>query len=241
MYYNGEFYLAKFKERPTRFLAIVELNPPGTSEYCLVKAHVPDPGRLRELLIPNAEVILQKSSRPSRKTQFSLIGIKTLKGIWVNIDSHLTNRLFQEDFQKISSLQHYKIIRSEISFSNSRFDFSMINDDTHQKVLVEVKSVTLVKNGVALFPDAPTARGVKHVKDLIRAFETNEYLSFIIFIIKRNDIFSFKPNKAIDPLFSQVLYSAIQKGVQVRAVKCLYDPISAQELKILGEVPLTLD
>lgn len=229
---DGTYYHARFKERPNRFLARIELESSPRSNK-LVEVHVPDPGRLKELLLPDARVILRKSSNHTRKTRYSLIGVKT-GDIWVNIDSYFANRLFKEEYDIIPCLQRYRIIQSEYAFGNSRFDFLMSNVDTHQKALIEVKSVTLVKNGVALFPDAPTVRGVKHVNELMRAVEIKEYQSFIIFIIKRNDVFSFKPNELIDPNFTQALGTAIQKGVKICAVKCFYDPISAQELKILG-------
>lgn len=231
----GIYYFGKFKERPNRFLAKIEIKSSKQSRK-LVEAHVPDPGRLKELLLLNAQVILRKSSKNTRKTQYSLVGVKTGK-IWVNIDSHFTNRLFQAEYRNIPRFYRYRIIQSEFTYGRSRFDFLMSNVDTHQKALIEVKSVTLVKNGLASFPDAPTKRGTKHVMDLIRAVK--EFQSFLVFIIKRSDVYAFKPNEDIDPTFSQALVASMQKGVQVCAVKCLYDPIVKKELKILDEVPLT--
>ncbi len=140
-----------------------------------------------------------------------MIGVKKGK-IWGNIDSFITNRLFQKEYTAIPSLQQYRIIQSEYTFGNSRFDFLMKNIDTLQKALVEVKSVTLVKNGVA-FPDAPTIRGSKHLNELIRAIEIKEYQSFIIFVVKRNDICSFKPNKVIDPHF----FSSVKNSYSERS------------------------
>ncbi|UCG01085.1 MAG: DNA/RNA nuclease SfsA [Candidatus Heimdallarchaeota archaeon] len=232
---DGIYYIAKFKERPNRFLAKVEISFSQQSKM-VVEAHVPDPGRLKDLFLLNAKVILRKSSNQSRKTQYSLVGVKTGK-VWVNIDSLLTNRLFEEEYLNITRFQRYKIIRPEFTYRNSRFDFLMVNRDTHQKALIEVKSVTLVKNGIALFPDAPTIRGTKHVMDLIKA--TKEYQSFLVFLIKRNDVSAFRPNEEIDPTFSQTLITSMKSGLQVCAVKCLYDPIVKKELKILNEIPMT--
>ncbi|MFX1516452.1 MAG: DNA/RNA nuclease SfsA [Promethearchaeota archaeon] len=233
---DGIYYLGRFKERPNRFLAKVEFessNKPNVS----VEAHVPDPGRLKNLLVENAQIILRKSYNITRKTQYSLIGVK--KGeVWVNIDSQLTNRLFKEEFVHIPCFQRYKIIQSEFTYERSRFDFLMKNVETHQKALIEVKSVTLVKKGLALFPDAPTIRGTKHVKDLMKAIE--EYQAFMVFIVKRSDASAFKPNEVIDPAFSRALISSMMKGLQVCAVNCLYDPIVKKELKILGEIPVIL-
>ncbi len=234
----GTYYLGKFKERPNRFLAKVELES-STQIGKIVKAHVPDPGRLKELLLFNVQVILRKSSNHTRKTQYSLVGVKK-NDIWVNIDSYLTNRLFKEEYHLISCFQRYSIIQAEYTFGRSRFDFLMINENTHQHALVEVKSVTLVKKGLALFPDAPTIRGVKHVNELIEGIKSG-YQSFMVFIIKRSDAFSLKPNSEIDPHFSQTIIDALQKGVQVCAVKCEYDPIKTKDLRIIGGVPLTLD
>lgn len=238
MKFDGTYCTAKFKDRPNRFLAKVELmstNPPNK----IIEAHVPDPGRLKELFLPEALVILRRSYKRGRKTQYSLIAVK-IGDIWVNIDSQLTNRLFKEEFTNIPRFQRYEIIQSEYTFGNSRLDFLMRDTDNDQKALIEVKSVTLVKKGVALFPDAPTKRGVKHVKELIKAIKKG-YQSFIVFIIKRNDAFSFKPNVEIDPEFSNTLVSSLQYGVQVCAVKCHYDPIKTKELRILGEVRLDLN
>lgn len=206
---KGTYCSARFKERPNRFIARVEIQS-SSQPNNLIEAHVPDPGRLKELLIPNVQVILRKSFNRTRKTTYSLIGVKKGK-IWVNIDSFITNRLFQEEYTAIPSLQQCRVIQSEYTFGNSRFDFLMKNIYTLQKALVEVKSVTLVKNGVALFPDAPTIRGSKHLNELIRAVEIKEYQSFIIFVVKRNDVCSFKPNEVIDPHFTHVLNTVIQK------------------------------
>ncbi|MFX0122856.1 MAG: DNA/RNA nuclease SfsA [Candidatus Hodarchaeota archaeon] len=233
---NGLYFIGKFKERPNRFLANVEIETTERSKM-VVEAHVPDPGRLKELLLLNAQVILRKTSNQNRKTQYSLIGVKKGK-IWVNIDSYITNRLFKEEYLNILRFHGYIISKSEFTYGRSRFDFLMYNENTHQNALIEVKSVTLVKKGVALFPDAPTLRGTKHIMDLMSAVK--EYQCFIVFIIKRNDAVAFKPNENIDYTFSQALVASIQKGVQVCAVKCQYDPIEKKELSILDEVPLIL-
>ncbi|MFX1539023.1 MAG: DNA/RNA nuclease SfsA [Promethearchaeota archaeon] len=235
MQFDGIYYLGKFKERPNRFLANVVLESSKTSEK-IVEAHVPDPGRLKELLLENAQIILQKSSNHTRKTQYTLVGVKKGK-IWVNIDSTLTNRLFKEEYLNIPQFQHYKIIQSEFPYRNSRIDFLMENMETHQKALIEVKSVTLVEKGIALFPDAPTIRGTKHIKDLIKAL--NKYQALMVFIVKRSDASAFKPNELIDPIFTQTLTMSMKEGFQVCAIKCHYDPIVKKELKILNEIPFT--
>lgn len=230
-------HVAKFMERPNRFLAKVILNKKENEEKIFL-AHVPDPGRLKELLVPGAKVIIRESLNQNRKTKFSLVGVK-YGDIWVNIDSILTNRLFKEEFQKILIFQGYKIIKTEYTFGESRFDFLLYNKETHKQALVEIKSVTLVQNGQALFPDAPTLRGTRHVKELMKAIEKN-YQSFIVFIVKRSDAHSFSPNREIDNKFTLTLRMARKQGVKISAVKCNYDPIDKNELKIVTEIPIIL-
>ncbi len=233
---EGKTYFAKFKERPNRFIAKVELNKPKNDDR-IILAHVPDPGRLIELLTPDVDVIIRQSTNLKRKTKYSLVGVKK-SDIWVNIDSILTNTLFKLDYEKIEKLKNHEIIKPEFSFRKSRFDFLMRNKITMQKMLLEVKSVTLVKNGLALFPDAPTQRGTKHVTELIDAVDEG-YQSTIVFICKRNDAHSFSANKEIDPKFTSALRKANQNGVQIIAVNCVYDPIEKKELTILNEIPIT--
>ncbi|MFX0093045.1 MAG: DNA/RNA nuclease SfsA [Candidatus Hodarchaeota archaeon] len=228
------YHLARFIERPNRFLAQVCLE----SSKNIVKAHVPDPGRLKELLLPKTLVVLQEHSNPARKTRFSLVGIKT-GDIWVNIDSMFTNRLFEKEYQNILIFQQYQMVRSEYKVGNSRFDFLMHDGELNQETLVEVKSVTLVENGTALFPDAPTTRGTKHVTELMELV-SNGYQAFVVFIIKRSDATRFSPHKERDPRFARALSKAIMNGVQVCVVKCNYDPIQLKELRITEEVPIVL-
>ncbi|WP_455142274.1 DNA/RNA nuclease SfsA [Candidatus Hodarchaeum mangrovi] len=236
MKYKGNFYLASFKSRPNRFLAYVKLltSFEGNKISQVVQAHVPDPGRLEELLIPQAKVILQEKINPKRKTNFSLIGVLHNK-IWVNIDSQLTNELFQAEFHKIPRFKDYHISKPEFTFKKSRFDFLMENSIIDKKMLVEIKSVTLVKEGIALFPDAPTVRGKKHVKELVEALEIFDY-AIIIFIVKRSDVYAFSPNKQIDPYFVKALQQAMDQNVEVLALKCHYDPIKTQEITIMNEL-----
>ncbi|MHA2225835.1 MAG: DNA/RNA nuclease SfsA [Candidatus Hodarchaeales archaeon] len=236
---EGNYVLAQFKERPNRFLALVDFKSSNGAKN-IIKVHVPDPGRLKELLIPKANIILKnrKSPSPKRKTQYSLVGVKQ-GNLWVNINSQISNRLFQEEFHKLSFFHDYRILKSEYRFEKSRIDFLMENMRNNQKTLVEIKSVTLVDKGVALFPDAPTLRGVKHVNHLITAV-TKGFEAIIVFVIKRSDVTLFKPNKKLDPKFAFALTAAHQNGVKIFAVKCSYDPITSKELNIIGEVPIKL-
>ncbi len=227
---EGKFELAIFLRRPNRFLAHVFLENSRKE----VVVHVPDPGRLIELLKPKTVVLVRQDEGKSRKTKYTLVAIKKEK-IWVNIESIFTNKIFEKEFKKIPSFNDYEIIRSEYTFGNSRFDFLMRNVQTGKKALVEVKGVTLVENQLALFPDAPTKRGVKHVRELQEAV-SKRWEAFIVFIIKREDATRFSPNKIIDPQFTEQLISAYNTGVKVVVVNCDYDPIRKREIKIKKEV-----
>ncbi|NPD90262.1 MAG: DNA/RNA nuclease SfsA [Asgard group archaeon] len=227
---SGTFCKARFIRRPNRFLCYVRLEESSQE----VKAHVPDPGRLKELFTPEAELIVRKENKKDRKTAFTVVGIKTGK-IWVNIESTFTNRIFEEEYEKLSEFNDYKIEKAEFTFGSSRFDFLMKNKKTNKKALVEVKGATLVNEGLALFPDAPTTRGIKHLRGLTEALKQG-YESFIIFIIKREDATSFSPNQETDPLFSQELQYANEKGVRIFAFNCYYDPLDIKEIGILRRV-----
>ena len=228
---EGKYLAGSFKHRPNRFLSIVEIMPnKGTIQ--VVEAHVPDPGRLKELLIPNAEVILRESEKKNRKTKYSLVGVKT-GNLWVNIDSQISNELFKQEYATIPILRKYSLIKPEFKWGKSRFDFLLRKGS--QDALVEIKSVTLVKNGLALFPDAPTTRGVRHLKELTSSLDEGME-AFIVFIIKREDATSFTSNNETDPLFSKTLKEATEAGVKAIVVKCSYDPILKRELRFQSEI-----
>ena len=229
------YVLASFIKRPNRFLAQAQV----FSSQEVVYAHVPDPGRLKELLIPSAQVILIKNNNPARKTHYSLVGVKN-DSIWVNINSQVSNRLFQKEFSKLSRFKNFVLIKSEFSYQNSRIDFLMENRNNRsnpRKTLIEVKSSTLVKDRVAMFPDAPTSRGVKHVNELKESLSFG-YDAEIVFLIKRSDAVEFRPFKEMDPKFYSALKLAKQKGVKLCAALCKYDPIVKKELSIRKEIPI---
>jgi len=234
MQLDGSFEFAAFLTRPNRYLAYVRLE--NTREE--VACHVPDPGRLKELLIPEAQVLVRHEKGAKRKTSFTVVGVK--KGeIWVNIESVFTNRIFREEYKNIPSLEGYEIIRSEYTFGNSRIDFLMKNTHSNKEVLLEVKGVSLVKDGHALFPDSPTARGIKHVKELEQAVKKG-CESIIVFIVRREDAVKFSPHEEIDPTFTKQLKSAVENGVKMIAVSCKYDPLKSKEIRIQEEIPLVL-
>ncbi len=203
---------ALFEERLNRFL--VPVNIGGRSQF----AHLHDPGRLQELLVPGAKLYLQKAGNPNRKTRWDVILVR--KGqIFVAVYSVMANRLAKKLFaeRNFPGFKSWKLIRSEPKFKNSRFDFELARGN--EKMLVEVKSVSLVENGMAMFPDAPTERGRRHLVELSEAMARG-YRASVIFIVTRNDARLFKPHVSRDPDFSETLNHVVRQGVKLYCFKC---------------------
>lgn len=207
MVYNS-IVKGKFISRPNRFIAYAEIN--GKEEIC----HVKNTGRCRELLIPGADIILEKSDNPNRKTKFDLVSVYK-NGRLINMDSQAPNKIAAELLPKL--FPHY-IIKSEQKYKNSRFDFYMESENT--KAFVEVKGVTLEKDNIVMFPDAPTERGIKHINELIYAVE-NSYDAYILFIIQLNGVKYLTPNYKTHHEFGETLKLAEQKGVKILAYDCI--------------------
>lgn len=207
MVYNS-IVKGKFISRPNRFIAYAEIN--GKEEIC----HVKNTGRCRELLIPGADIILEKSDNPNRKTKFDLVSVYK-NGRLINMDSQTPNKIAAELLPKL--FPHY-IIKSEQKYKNSRFDFYMKSANT--KAFVEVKEVTLEKDNIVMFPDAPTERGVKHINELTYAVE-NGYDAYILFIIQLNGVKYLTPNYKTHHEFGETLKLAEQKGVKILAYDCI--------------------
>ena len=201
---------ACFLRRPNRFIAICEIN--GREEVC----HVKNTGRCRELLVENAEVYLEKSDNPLRKTKYDLVGVRK-NGILINMDSYAPNIVFGE-FLRVGNLFDYEIIKSEYKYKNSRFDF-YIKEKNGRECFVEVKGVTLENDGVVMFPDAPTERGLKHINELISAVKEG-FGAYIVFVIQMNGVKYFTPNKKMHPEFSEALKNAEKSGVKILAYDC---------------------
>ncbi len=200
---------AVFRERPNRFLALVEVD--GES----AEAHVPDPGRLKELLVPGARVRLRPAPAPGRRTAWDLIGVKCPQG-WVNIDSHLSNRLFAEAVRegRLEEFPAECVVHGEYSYGTSRLDFLL--ECGGPPCLVEVKGCTLVVDGTALFPDAPTLRGSRHLEELVKAVGEG-YRACLVIAVKHPGGEVFSPHEATDPLFASTLRRAAAAGVEVLA------------------------
>lgn len=200
----------KFISRPNRFIAHVEIN--GKVEIC----HVKNTGRCKELLTPSAIVFVEENNNPNRKTKFSLIGVTKGKRI-INMDSQVTNKVVHEWILKGNLITEVTLIKPEKKYNNSRFDFYI--ETENRKIFIEVKGVTLESEGIVKFPDAPTERGVKHVKELCDCIKDG-YEAYIIFVIQMKDVLHFEPNVETHKEFAEVLKEAAKKGVNIIAVDC---------------------
>ena len=205
---------AVFLERPNRFVAYVE--QAGRREIC----HVKNTGRCRELLVPGAELYVQRSYNPARKTALDLIAVK--KGSqWVNMDSQAPNKAAAEWLRQGGLGCREITIRPEYKYGDSRFDFFLEADG--RKAFMEVKGVTLEEDGIARFPDAPTERGVKHIRELIRCLDAG-YEAYVFFVIQMKGVRAFEPNDRTHPAFGEALREAAKKGVQILAYDCVVRP-----------------
>ena len=198
-----------FIKRPNRFIAHIEID--GTEEVC----HVKNTGRCRELLPAGAEVFCQKASNPDRKTKYDLITVKKGQRL-INMDSQAPNAAAGE-WLKNGGLGEISELKPETTHGGSRFDFSFVKDA--KKCFLEVKGVTLENDGVCAFPDAPTERGAKHLRELAQAAKDG-YGAYVLFVIQMTDVKYLHPNDDTDPAFGQALREAAKAGVQVLAMDC---------------------
>jgi sugar fermentation stimulation protein A len=209
---------AKFLSRPNRFIAHIEVE--GRPEVC----HVKNTGRCHELLIPGADIVIQEVKHPQRKTNYGIIAVYKGQRL-INIDSQVPNKVFREWLSESLLFQDINLIKAEYRYGSSRLDFYMASES--RKVLVEVKGVTLEEKGVALFPDAPTERGIKHINHLCQALEEG-YEAYLFFIIQMKDVLYFTPNHKTHPAFGEALIKARQQGVNILALDCQVEADSIQ-------------
>ena len=202
-----------FLARPNRFIAHVEID--GQAEV----VHVKNTGRCRELLPPGAEVWCQKAANPNRKTKYDLITVQKGDRL-INMDSQAPNSAAKE-WLLAGGLGPVENLRAETFHGDSRFDFSFTRDG--QPCFLEVKGVTLENDGVCAFPDAPTERGVKHLRGLTQAAREG-YGAYVLFVIQMPDVKYLRPNDATDPAFGAALREAARAGVSVLAVDCGVTP-----------------
>ena len=213
---------AVFIDRPNRFIAHVEVN--GTVET----VHVKNTGRCKELLIPGAEVWLTASGNPLRKTAYDLVTVRKTNGMLVNIDSQAPNRVAYDWLRS----QGFDKIVPEYTYGNSRVDFYMERGE--ERFLMEVKGCTLEVEGVGYFPDAPTQRGVKHIRELIKA-KAEGYRAVLAFVIQMDGVTEVRPNVETHAAFAEAMEEAKQAGVRILFLPCHVEPdgISAIPQKAL--------
>ena len=217
---------AIFLDRPNRFIAHVLLDDKRET------VHVKNTGRCKELLLPNATVYLEESENPSRKTKYDLISVEkcTGKTQLINMDSQAPNKVAREWInQNKTYFPELKLLKAEYTLGDSRFDFYAEykdNEGLEHKMLIEVKGVTLEIDNVALFPDAPSLRGLKHVRELTSLTQSGQYESMILMIVQMSGCKYFTPNRQTHADFADALKTAHEKGVKVVAVECQVSPES---------------
>lgn len=207
---------AIFIDRPNRFIARCEID--GSVEIC----HVKNTGRCKELLIPGADVFVQKADNPNRATKYDLISVQKGNRL-INMDSQAPNKVFAEWLTSGRLYQNITLIKPETFYGGSRLDFYVETDN--RKIYIEVKGVTLEENGVVLFPDAPTERGVKHLRELCDCVR-NGFEAMAVFIIQMEDVRYFTPNDKTHAAFGEALRDAQEQGVRLLAIDCLVTPDS---------------
>lgn len=218
-----------FESRPNRFIAQVKLD--GRIETC----HVKNTGRCRELLIPGASVYLQEADKPERKTRFDLVAVRHQDGRIVNIDSQIPNKIVGEWLEKGQLFSKAAQIYPERRFGNSRFDFYV--EDGKRKAFLEVKGVTLDEGGTARFPDAPTERGVRHMRELVSCLEAG-YEAYLIFVVQMKGIREVQANWVRHREFGEVLAEIADRGVQVLAFDC---QVTSEEIVLDQQLPVNFD
>ena len=226
----GQIEKAYFESRPNRFIAYVDMLSQQE------RVHVKNTGRCRELLLPGAEVYLAKGGedkKEERKTKYDLVAVKKGERI-INMDSQAPNQAVYEWLLEKKLFPDLVSVRPETTYGDSRFDFYVETQD--EKIFLEVKGVTLERDGVVLFPDAPSKRAVKHVKELITAAR-NGFGAYLIFVIQMQDVQYFMPNEETQPEFAEVLREARREGVKILAYDCQVTP---QSMEIRKPVPVKL-
>jgi sugar fermentation stimulation protein A len=222
---------ATFMKRDNRFRVTVRV------EGHLVWAHLPNSGWLRELLVPGRRVLLAAAQAPGRLTAYDLLMVD-LDGTLVSIDARLPGRLLYESLQagRLEEFAGYAKVRREVTYGQSRLDLALEGEPDGGRCFIEAKSVTLVEDGVALFPDAPTQRGRRHLGELARA-RAEGHRAAVAFVVQRDDAISFSPHDEADPAFGRALREAAQAGVEVYAYKCR---VSEGEVTLSAPLPVAV-
>jgi len=228
---KGNLLEGIFVKRINRFIAHILI------EDQIEVVHVANTGRMRELLLEGAKVIVRKVDNPNRKTNYDLLMVYK-NGTLVLIDSKMPNVIIEKALKEgqLEDFGDYDYIKREVSYGNSRFDIGLSNKS--ENVLIECKCATLVKeNNLASFPDAPTERGRKHVYELIEA-KGQGYRAAVFFIIQRDDAKTFTPNRDMDPDFADAVKLACEAGVEIYAYIC---SVSLKEIRIKKKIPVIIN
>ena len=229
MRYDSKLIEARFIKRLNRFAALVDLNGAETM------VHVANSGRMRELLVPNRKLFLRYAAKPHRKTDYDL-ALVDLGGHLCSMDARLPPHLVQEAFcqGRLEQFAGYDSTRKEVPLGESRIDLMLSGPDGD--CYVETKSVNLVENGLALFPDAPTERGRKHLMSLAKALSAG-CRAAVVFVVQRSDAVHFTTHDSADELFGQALREVIEQGVEAYAYRCR---LSAEAISLDSRIPLQL-
>lgn len=213
---------ATFLERPNRFVARVRI---GEADETV---HVKNTGRCRELLISGAEVYLAESRNPARKTRYDLIAVRKENGLLFNIDSQAPNQVMKDWLER----RQYDRVVPEFTYGESRIDFYM--ERGTERFLMEVKGCTLEIGGVGYFPDAPTERGVKHLRELARAAQEG-FHAMLAFVIQVDGVTEVRPNTETHPEFGLALEAAEKAGVEILFLPCHVEPNSIEIVSVDGK------
>ena len=210
---------ARFIRRYNRFLLQVRLEVTGS----LTDAHMADPGRLRELLLPGKRLWLKPAANPGRKTRWTAVLVESPSGEeLVSLDTTLPNRLVGKALQAgvLEEFRGWVLEKTEATIGRSRLDF-LLSQGERRKMALEVKSVTLVEDGIALFPDAVTTRGARHVRELAEIAGEPDWEAAILFVLQRSDGRMIRAARSIDPDFADALEEAKAAGVRVLGRRCI--------------------
>lgn len=237
----GPLQEARFLERPNRFLVVCRLERTGE----VVRAHLADPGRLREMLLPGRRIWLRAEqapemrvgaqARPPRSTAWTALLVEAPMGDGlVSLHTTLPNRLVRNALTAgaLTELEGWSLERAEAPLGRSRIDFLLQRDE--ERLALEVKSVTLVENGLALFPDAVTERGARHVRELTTIATRPGWFAAILFVVQRSDATGVRAAFHIDPVFAAALAEAREAGVRILARRCR---VSLDAVELGGPVP----
>lgn len=230
---RGPLARARFVDRPNRFLVRALLEDGGRTE-----AHLPDPGRLEELLVPERRIWLRPAAAPHRRTAWTAALVESPDGGGlVSLDTTLPNRLVGAALSAgaLPELAGLRLDRAEVPVGASRFDFRLLPGGGGLPLLLEVKSVTLLEDGVGLFPDAVTARGARHLRELAELARSGEARAAVLFVVQRADARRIAAARAIDPGFAAALEEAKAAGVRTLGRRCR---VTLERVSLGGRVPV---